>query len=219
MKKMIFGLAALLMVTCTFAQPSANHHKGQHPGMERKSGMSYRNLNLTDAQKQQVKTINENFHQQMQTLNSKENITVKEQRIQKANLAKSHKEQLQAVLTPDQKQQLADQKAEMQKNRLAMEEKRLETLKSNLALTDAQVATIKSKQQSKHAKIEAIMKDDKIDQAEKKQQLITLRKEMKTELDKVLTPEQKTKLDTIRMEKREKMKSFRGHRMQHDAVK
>ncbi|MES2648625.1 MAG: hypothetical protein V4717_17245 [Bacteroidota bacterium] len=219
MKKMILGLAALVMVTCTFAQPSTNHRKGKHPGMEQRGALGFKDLDLTETQKQQVKAINENFHQQMQTLNSKENITVKEQRTQKANLLKAHKEQLQAVLTPDQKQKMVEKKAEMQKNRLAMQDKRLETLKSKLALSDAQVATIKSKQQSNQAKMEAIMKDEKMDQAQKKQQIVSLRKEMKNELYEVLTPEQKAKLEALKTERRDKTKSFKGHRMHNDAVK
>ena len=217
MKKMILGLAALAMVTFAFAQPNGQHQKGQRPGMEQgQHRMDYKKLNLSDAQQQQMKTINEDFRKQMQALNSKENITVKDQR---AALAKAHKAKVDGVFTPEQKQQLAQMKADNAKKREAISEQRLATMKEKLALTDAQVATIKSHQQQTHSKMEAIMKDDNIDREAKKQQLMAVRQEMKTNIDKVLTPDQKVKMEAERKDHQEKMKSTKGRRMHNDDVK
>ena len=222
MKKMILGLAALTMVTLSFAQqnPDGENHKRQHSQLEqRHRGMDFGKLNLSDEQKQQMKSVNEDFHKQMQELNSKENITVKEQRDQRAAIEKTHKAKLDGILTADQKQQLADMKADMAKKREEMAEKHLARMKEKLSLSDEQVATIKNSQQQTHDKIEAILKDDNIDRVSKKQQLIALRQEMKNNMDKVLTPEQKVKMEEFKKENQQKMKSFRGRRLQNDAVK
>ncbi|CAN5608329.1 hypothetical protein BH10BAC3_BH10BAC3_04410 [soil metagenome] len=220
MKKVILGLAALAMVTCTFAQPNGGHHKGQRPGMEQgQHRMDFKKLNLSDAQQQQMKTLNGDFHKQMQELNSKQKITVKEQRDQRAELVKTHKAKIDGIFTAEQKQQLAQMKADNAKKREEMAAQRLAKMKEHLSLTDAQVASIKSSQQSTHSKIEAILKDDNIAREDKKQQLMALRQEMKTNIDKVLTSDQKVKMEAERKERQEKMKSFKGRRMHNDDVK
>jgi Spy/CpxP family protein refolding chaperone len=215
MKKMILGLAALIMVTCSFAQPSAQHHRGPHSGME------FKKLNLSAEQQQQMKTLNEDFRKQMQLLNNNEAITVKEQRDQREALVKAHKQKMESLLTNEQKNQLVQIKAERDQKREERAVKQLDRLKEKLALTDEQVATIKSNEQKTHNKIEAIMKDEKIERADKKQQLMTLKEEMKNNIDNVLTQEQKTKMDSLRKERQEKMKSFRDrdHRLDKDDVK
>lgn len=220
MKKVILGLAALAMVTCTFAQPNGGHHKGQRPGMELgQHRIDFKKLNLSDAQQQQIKTLNGDFHKQMQEFNSKQKITVKEQRDQRAELVKTHKAKIEDIFTAEQKQQLAQMKADNANKREEMAAQRLTKMKEHLSLTDAQVATIKSNQQNTHRKIEAIVKDENLDRESKTQQLMALRQEMKTDIDKVLTPDQKAKMDAERKERQEKMKSFKGHRMHNDDVK
>lgn len=212
MKKMILGLAALVMVTCSFAQP-LEHHRGQHPRME------FKKLNLTADQQAQMKTLNEDFRKQMQTLNSNESITVKEQRDQREALIKAHKQKIEGLLTAEQKNQLAQMKAARGQKREEIAAKRLERLKDKLGLSEQQVATIKSNEQQTHGKIEAIMKEEKIERTEKRQQLMALKDEMKNNIDKVLTPEQKTKMELLRKERMEKMKTHRDHRMEKDDVK
>ncbi len=220
MKKVILGLAAIVLVSCTFAQPGGGHEGRQHHGMQHgQHEMDFKKLNLTDAQQQQMKTLNEDFHRQLQELNSKENITVKEQRDQRDALVKAHKAKIDGIFTAEQKQQLAQMKAENAKKREEMAVERLAKMKAELNLTDAQVATIKSNQQTTHSKIEAILKDENLDRESKEQQLTALRQEMKTNLDKVLTPEQKAKMDAERKVRQEKMKSFKGHRMHNEDVK
>ena len=222
MKKMILGLAAIVTVTCSIAQqkPDGGQHKGQHPGMEqRHRGADFSQLNLTDAQQQQIKAVKEDFRKQMQELNSKETITVKEQRDQRAALVKAQKSKMEAILTADQKNELAKIKAENANKRAEMEAKRLEKMKEKLSLSDAQVATIKSAQQQTHSKIDALLKDESIDRTDKKQQLTALRQEMKTNMEKVLTSDQKIKLEEWKKENQQNGKSFKGHRMSNDAVK
>ena len=50
----------------------------RHLGRHHKPGMDMKQLNLTDAQKEQFKTQRESFRKQMEELKKNDNITVKE---------------------------------------------------------------------------------------------------------------------------------------------
>lgn len=212
MKKMILSLTALMIAVFSFAQPKQGMH--HRPG--KNFHLQYEELNLTPDQQAQMKSINEDFHKQMQALNKKEDITVKDQRDQAASLAKSRRQQVEKVLTDSQKQQLAQIKADREKKRDEMAAKRLDRLKENLNLNDAQVATIKSKQAETRSKMKSIAKDDNIARTEKKEQLMALREEMNKSIDNVLTPEQKTKMESLRKEHQDNMRPSRGHRMNNE---
>jgi Spy/CpxP family protein refolding chaperone len=99
-----------------------------------------------------------------------------------------------------------------------MAEKHLSMLKEKLSLTDAQVATIKSKQLTTKSKMDAIMKNDALQGSEKREQLTALREEMRKNIESVLTPEQKTKMEELKKENQDKMKSH-GHHGMKDSVK
>ena len=147
MKKILVASFAVAAFTFSYAQPPMP--KGDNPPQEHQRGMrhhgefgphhgpNFKKLNLTDAQKQQMKTQNEGFKKQMQALNTQENITVKEQRAQRATIEKSRKAAFESILTPEQKNQLAQMKADGKKR---MEEKgaqRLSKMKEKLNFTDA----------------------------------------------------------------------------------
>lgn len=213
MKKTILGLTALLLVSASFAQPTpGGFDKGPHQEMrEHGRGAGLEKLNLTDAQKQQMKSINDDFRKQMQDLNAKENITVKQQRDQRDALEKSHRQKVESILTPAQKEQLAQLKADAEKRRTEMAEKHLADLKEKLNLSDAQVAAIKSNQQKTQSKFDSLMKNESISGSDKRQQLMTLREEMRSNVESVLTPEQKTKMQQIHNDRQDKMNQFHGH--------
>jgi Spy/CpxP family protein refolding chaperone len=214
MKKMILGMAALVMVSASFAQPTpGDYGKGRQHEMRNHRGgdRMFEKLNLTDTQKAQVKSINEDFRKQMKDLDSKENITVKEQRDRKEALRKAHQEKIQGVLTAEQKSQLAEFKADGEKRRAEMAEKHLSMLKEKLSLTDAQVSAIKLKQATTKSRMDAIMKNEALQDSEKREQVTALRGEMRNNIESVLTPEQKTKMEELRKENHDKMKSHGNH--------
>jgi Spy/CpxP family protein refolding chaperone len=228
MKKWMTGAAAVLIATMSFAQPPAQgkmgagqefHKKGHRGSGHHRSGMAFSKLNLSEAQKEQMKGINEDFKSQMQTLNKKENITVKEQRDQRSALAKTHREKIQNILTPDQKSQLAQMKEDAKKKQAEMAAKRMDKMKAELNLSDAQVASLKGKQEASKNKMQAIMKNEQLDRESKKEQMMAIRSDMKKNLDEVLTPEQKQKWEELKKEQHEKMKNHKGRMHGKEAVK
>lgn len=228
MKKMMTGLVAMLAVTLSFAQAPMDgkmHGKDQHGKMEHHSGrhhcpgMDLQKLNLSNDQKAQMKNINEDFKQKMQVLNGKEDITVKEQRDQKAALGKAHKQQIEKLLTPEQKTQLAQMKADEKKKREEMAAKRLDQMKEKLSLTDAQYASLKKQQEQNKQQMESIMKNDQLDRESKKQQMMALRSETKKNWDEILTPEQKQKMEDWKKEQHQRTKDHKGWKNDGEDVK
>jgi Spy/CpxP family protein refolding chaperone len=221
MKKTISGITALLLLAAaSFAQPTpgkwnkGGHFEQRDPGQRQ----PFSKINLTDAQKQQMKLLNDDFRKQLHELNAKDNITVKEQRDQRNALLNAHRQKVQSILTPAQKDQLAQFKADAKKRRAAMEDKHLSKLKTDLNLTETQVATIKSNQQKTQGKLELLRGDDKTNGSDKRQQLMALREEMHSNIEAVLTPEQKAKFEEIKKQNHDR-KGQHGDRRRQDDVK
>jgi Spy/CpxP family protein refolding chaperone len=204
MKQLIMGFAAsFLIAAISFAQPTPQHDgPGPHQqfGNGREHHLPFNKLNLTDAQKQQLKQVNADFRQKMQTLNKNEDITVREQRAQRQSIAKAHKDAMMNILTLEQKNQLATMRQQGKQKHEEMEAKRLDKLKTTLGLSDDQVAKIKANQAATQAKIKAIMDNKTADQSAKREQFMALRKEMKDNIGSVLTPEQKAKMENMHKE-------------------
>ena len=172
------------------------HHKGK-----RHHEMVSKQLNLTDAQKEQIKTINKDHHSKMAELRKNENITVKEMRERRSAIAKEHRSAIEGVYTPEQKtklQELRKKSAEQRKEKMA---KRSEKMKEQLSLTSDQSSKLKTMNDGYREKIEAIRKNESLDQSAKKQQFQTLRQQQKEEIKSILNAEQLQKLEEMKKDK------------------
>ena len=193
MKKAILGIClAAFVAVGAFAQdqeqPGFSDH---HYGHQRFDMMSQ--LNLSDQQKSELKTINEDFKQQMTDLKKNEDITVREWKSKMATIRKDHHEKVQNVLTDDQKASL---KKMMQEHRAEMRKHsahRLEQMKKDLNLTDDQVASLKKNHEDMAQKFKAIRDDKSLSDDQKKAQLKDLREQQQNSLKSILTPEQMQK--------------------------
>ena len=65
-------------------------------------------LNLSDAQKQQMKTINESFRNKMQSLKNDQTLSEEAKQERRKQLAEEHRTQVLAILTPEQRKQLEE---------------------------------------------------------------------------------------------------------------
>ena len=111
MKKIIFSLIVLVF-TITILQ--AQHPEKRMHGQQRngKSHMAHQQLNLSEEQKNKLKSLNEEFRKNMTELKKKDDITVKEWKTRMADLKKQHNSNLQNVFTPEQKSQMEKMKLE-----------------------------------------------------------------------------------------------------------
>ncbi len=85
---------------------------GQHKGHGGKGIDGMDNLNLTAAQRQQIKSINEDFKNRLQALNKNDNITVKDMKAQRKALMEDRKNRTSAILSPEQKTQFEQMRKE-----------------------------------------------------------------------------------------------------------
>jgi len=194
MKKVLIPLIALLALTVSV---NAQHKmgKGKH---HHQKGMMAKELNFTDAQKAQAKTINEDARKKMQELNKNESITVKEQRDRKAAIQKERKTKIDGLLTAEQKAKQTQLRAEHKAKKEAEYAKHLDKMKSNLNLTDDQVAKLKSQRTATRTKAEQIRNNESLSREQKKEQMMALKAEAKKQNDKILTPEQLKKKEEMK---------------------
>ena len=201
MKKVLIPLIALLALTINVSAQDKMGKKGRHHQKHEK-GMMAKQLNFSEAQKNQAKAINEDSRKKMQELNKNESITVKEQRDRKAAIAKERKTKMDGLLTADQKTKQTQLKAEHKAKREAGYAKRMDKMKTNLNLTDDQVAKLKTQHSTMQAKAEKIKTNESLSREQKKEQMMALKAEAKEQHNKIFTPEQ--------LKKKEEMKKNRG---------
>ena len=111
MKKIITGLFAIAAFTFSAVAQDQNtdqkkwnkERQGMHKGRDGRGMEAMQKLNLTDAQKQQMKSINEEFRTKMQSLQQNDNILVKDQKVQRKALMEERQNRIAAILTPEQK--------------------------------------------------------------------------------------------------------------------
>ncbi len=113
MKKIIAGCLAIAAFTFSAVAQDQNNagdrmkngRQGMHKGHEGKGMESMENFNLTEAQRQQIKSINDDFKTRVQSLNQNDNILVKDAKAQRKALMQERKNKIAAILTPEQKTQ------------------------------------------------------------------------------------------------------------------
>jgi Spy/CpxP family protein refolding chaperone len=202
MKTIVTGIVALtaFIFSASAQQPGKMMQHKHHNQM----GMMMKGINFSDAQKAQLKANRESSKQQMMELNKNDNITVKEFRARKEAIHKSQKEQMDKLLTPEQKNQLAQNKMELQKKHEINAAKRMDKMKTNLNLSDDQMNQLKANRDASQAKIKSIKENNQLSQTEKKAQLMALKEAQKKNIQQVLTPEQMSKMEEIRNSHQEK---------------
>jgi len=167
-------------------------HQGQH-GRHGMQGMDMKQLNLTDAQKEQFKTQRESFRKQMEELKKNDNITVKEWKSRMETLRKDQKTKMQGILTTEQKDQIEKMKAEHKAMQEVDAKARMEKMKIHLGLSDDQVAKMTKNRTEMMEKMKALKQDDKMDPEKKREQMKDLREKQKDQMKSILTEEQMKK--------------------------
>jgi len=201
MKSLVITLLAVSALIFSASAQEKREMKPSHkPGMMQKHHgiMMAKELNFTDAQKQQAKKDHEEFKQKMQELNKNESITVKEMRDRKEALMKEQKTKMNALLTPEQKTKMAQLKADQKVKREAHFAKHLDKMKTELALSDVQVAQLRSQREAMQAQLKAIKENESLSREQRKEQLVSLKEQAKEQHKKIFTPEQQKKMEEMK---------------------
>ena len=196
MKKTIFTMLAMATIFLSVnAQKNSNeHHENKHHDKQMKA----KNLNLSNTQKEQLKVYHESTKQQLDELKKNDGITVKEYNARKAAIREKQKEQMINLLTPEQKNELAQHKNHKEGKELDHENNKLDKMKSRLNLTDDQMVRIKATRNVNEAKIEAIKENSQLSNSTKKEQIKAIKQTEKDTYKQILTSEQLNKMEEKR---------------------
>jgi Spy/CpxP family protein refolding chaperone len=195
MKRLLIAVLALGIVATTSAQHKRERKQGHH-----RQQMAQQ-LNLSEAQRTQAKALAAQYKTRMQELNKNEGITVKEYRDKKEALRKEQKAGMQALLTPEQRAQVAKAKADRKAQHEAKMARRMKQMQERLQLSEAQVAQMQAARQGLKSRLEAIKSNQSLSRQQRKEQLMALKKERKAQFDNMLTPEQKEKMKALRQKR------------------
>jgi len=194
MKKILFT-AVLFALGTGFATAQDIRHDRKPPMHRKHHGkMAMQHLNLSEEQKKQFRSANEDFRKKMQELQKNDNITVKEWKAKKAELARQHKETMQNLLTKEQKDRIKKQREERMAMAKVDARARQEKMKIRLGLTDQQTEQLNRNRQDLQKKLKAIHENDKLNMEEKKEQSRKLMKENKEKMKSLLTEDQIQKM-------------------------
>jgi hypothetical protein len=203
-------------------QPSdtTRHHYGMHHGWGNRPGgdsrgwghrqngwasrggrhhgrFGHERIDYTPQQRQQLMAINKDFKQRSEALFAQDNITLKQYKAGLIALQKDKKAKLAALLTPQQKNEMADRRKKMTENAQVMAVARLERLRLRLNLTDEQVAKLKAGQETIRDQAKVIHEDDNLLPQEKREQVKALFAKRNDTYRSVLTPEQYTQFEKM----------------------
>lgn len=169
-----FGMqAAMAQDSTAMKQPGKQRKEGRHYGMGMQHPRQMMGVELTEAQKMKM-----------------------------AELRKKHKEEMMAILTPEQRQQMENQQQKRMQQRHDQREQRQEQMKQQLNLTEAQSAQIAQLRQEHQEQVKLIKANDKLAEAEKRKQLKALAGEHRTKVKTLLTPEQQEVMKRVRHPKK-----------------
>jgi Spy/CpxP family protein refolding chaperone len=194
MKKIM--LTALAFTMAIFSANAQQQGKMKHKKHQQQDVM--KQLNLSEDQKKQAATMKQEYRAKMQELNKNESITVKESRDRKEALRKEQKTRMQALLTNEQKNRLEQLKADKKAKKEANVAKKLDRMKTKLQLTDEQVAKLKADRERTKSQLKSIRENQGLDRLQRKEQLMALKKERKTQIESMLTTEQKEKMKEMK---------------------
>ncbi len=113
--KRILTSAFVVLFTIGAAQAQTTS-KEKHKGHKQEAKMAYDKLNLSADQQARMKVVKENFKKQAEELRKQDNLTVAEMKERREALQKEHKAQVEAILTADQKAQIAKMRSERKQN-------------------------------------------------------------------------------------------------------
>lgn len=202
MKKVLASIAAIALFSFAAHAQENRHLKPKH--QHGHHGMLPKELNLSEAQRKQAKGIHEEFRKKMQDLNKQESLTVKEFRDRKFALRKEQKAKMDGILTPEQKNKMAQLKVDQKKERDEHFAKHMDRMKTDLNLSEAQVKQLTAQRAGVEAKMKAIKDNEALSREERKEKMMALKTEAQEQRKKIFTADQLKKLEEMKQRKMER---------------
>ena len=154
-------------------------------------------IHYTPDQRKQVAAINADYKKAAADLFKNDNLTLRQYKAQLVALNKDKKAKTQALLTQQQKDQLAARKQRATENFQVAQAAHLERLKLRLNLSDDQIAKLKANQDNFHTQLRTLHENDDLLPQQKMEQMKDLVAKNKDSYKSILTPEQYTKFQEM----------------------
>jgi hypothetical protein len=193
MKKIIVLMLAMITIVAVQAQKErVTEQRGY------RDKMMAEKIKLSDEQKQKAKTLNEDYRKKTDELRKKDDILVKDWRNQMMELNKKHKEDMSALLSREQKEQIEKYKVERKKMAEIDANARMEKMKLRLDLSNDQMEKIKKQNSEMHEKMKAIHENKSQDMMKKREEMKVLIQKNKENMRSILNEEQFKKMQEMR---------------------
>jgi len=193
MKKIIvFMLATIVIVSAHGQKDRIREQRGFRDKMMAEI------IQLSDEQKQKAKSLNEDYRKKMDELRKKDDILVKDWRNQMTELNKKHRENMQDLLSKEQKAQIEKMKLERKKIAAIDGNARMEKMKVRLDLSNDQMEKVKKQRMESLEKMKAIRENRSLDMMKKREEMKTLMQKRNENMKSILNEEQMKKMKETR---------------------
>jgi hypothetical protein len=196
--------------TDTTHRPGMHHnwaHRGDRDSRIDRDGREGRHfgrnhIHFSPDQRMQMQAINRDYRTKAADLFKNDNQTLGQYKAGLLALQKDRKSKLQALLTPEQKEQMEKRRQRATENAQVRAAARMERLKIHLNLSDQQVATIKSKEADLRSRMQDLHSNDGLLPREKREKFKELGAQRRDIVKSVLTPDQLAKFNDMREDHR-----------------
>lgn len=198
-------------------------HKDRQMGQ--RNGQMMKDLNLTDAQKAEMKANREAMKSKMDAIKNDPNLSDEQKKEKAKSLMQEQRTKMQSMLTTEQKVKMESQKDAMEAKRGEMGKKKEEMgdkkemgeehsmeMKEKLGLSNDQAAKLKALNEQTRTKIQAIHSNSSLTQEQKQAEMKTVKEAAKTQSQSILTKEQQKKMKSIQKETKGKHDKMNGNR-------
>ncbi|MDP4148042.1 MAG: hypothetical protein Q8932_09640 [Bacteroidota bacterium] len=214
MQKAIIFLGSLFFACTVHAQSAeggnasdTTHRPGMHRNWAHRDGrdgearrFGRNHIHFSPDQRKQMQVINADYKNKAADLFKNDNQTLGQYKAGLLALQKDRKSKLQALLTPEQKEQMEKRRRHFTENAQVRAAARMERLKIHLNLSDQQVATIKSKETDLRSQMQSLHDNDGLLPREKMEKFRELGAQRKEIVKSVLTPDQLSKFNEMRQD-------------------
>jgi Spy/CpxP family protein refolding chaperone len=210
--KRIITSALVIMLTIGAAQAQTTPDK--HAGHKKEHNKSFDDLNLSADQKARLQSIREDFKKQSADLKNNSSLSAEQKQIRRKQLHQQFRSQMETVLTPAQKEQMAKNKTEWkEKNKGAKKDwkkdgqngnargkgmQRGQDFQKELGLTADQQQRMEQMRTDFKNKFSSLRSDNSLTQEQKKAKMQELMKQQNDSMKSILTPEQVKKMQSLR---------------------
>src|SRR5437868_1225856 len=141
MKSLFVSIMSVAAIAFSASAQEKRERTGDKGEMHQRGGM--KDLNLTEAQKTQMKANREEFKAQAEALRANKNLSEAEMKEKMKSLHEQQRAKMEAILTPEQKAKMSEARFENKQDG-AQNENRMAEMKEKLGLTDDQVSRLKA---------------------------------------------------------------------------